>query len=85
MLEANLEDFLRRKIDELGLRQEMPEFFLAQGEIERGFRKSLTLQPRCIIIERICGFAIGLVKGAAKLFVLKIADGGNEVFFQEIR
>ena len=76
---------MRRKIDEFGLRQETPEFFFAQGEIERGFRKFLALQPCRVIVECICGLAIGLMKSDAKLFVLEVADGGNEILLQEIR
>ena len=75
--------FLRRKINEFCLRQEAPEFFFAQREIHGGFRKFLPLQPRGIIVERICAFAVGLVKGDAKLFVLEVADSGNEIFFRK--
>ena len=75
---------MRRKIDEFGLLQESPEFFFAQREIHGGFRKFLPLQPRCIIVQRICGFAVGLMKGDAKLFVLEGTDGGNEILLQEI-
>ena len=84
MRHSDFKNLLRRKVDQFRLGQEASEFLFTQREIERGFRKFLPLQPRGIIVERICGLAVGLMKGDAKLFVLEVADSGNKIFFQEI-
>jgi hypothetical protein len=82
---SDLENFLWRKIDQFGLREETPEFFFAQREIQRCRRKLLPLQPSGVIIERVCSFAICSLKCDTELLVLNTADGGNEIFPKKIR
>jgi len=75
---------LWRKIDQLRLRQEPPEFFFAKSKIQCGFGKFLSFQPCCVIAERICGFAVGYLKCNAELLVFQTSYSGNEIFFQKI-
>jgi hypothetical protein len=60
------------------------EFFFAKSEIKCGFGKFLPFQPRCVITERVCRFAIGCLKCNAELLVFDAAHSGNEIFFQKI-
>ena len=73
-----------RKIDQLRLCQEAPEFFFAESEIKCGFGKFLSFQPRCVITERACGFAIGCLKCNTELLIFEAAHSGDEILFQKI-
>ena len=74
-----------REIDQFRLRQKSPEFFFAESELQCGFGKFLPFQPRRIIIECICGFAVGGLECDAELLVLEAAYSGNEIFLQKVR
>src|SRR5262249_6151829 len=81
---ADPKNFLRRKINQLRLRQEACEFFFAKGELECGFGKFLPFEPARVITQRCCRFSIGRLKCNAELLVLEPAHGRNEISFQEI-
>src|SRR5258705_23923 len=55
-----------------------------RAEIKCCFGKFLSFQPRCVITERVCRFAVGCLKCNAKLLVFDAAHSGNEILSQKI-
>src|SRR5207244_10194721 len=56
-----------------------------QRETHGVVRKLLPLQPRGIIVQRICCFEVGLMKGDAKLFFFYEQKTAYEILLQKIR